>query len=57
MTIKMALCGDIVSVRATIRGVRLNAPYLQDSNEELTGVIVEIAKAWGLAVLFDGRRE
>lgn len=47
--------GDIVSVKAAIKTTRRDAPYLQDTDDELTEEIVDLARELGLAVLFDAR--
>lgn len=47
--------GDIVSIKAAIERVRVTAPNLWASDEELTEAILEVASATGLFVCFDGR--
>ncbi|ESX80344.1 hypothetical protein X759_12705 [Mesorhizobium sp. LSHC420B00] len=47
--------GDIVSIKAAIERVRVTAPNLRASDEELTEAILEVASAIGLFVCFDGR--
>lgn len=47
--------GDIVSVKAAIAAVRRDAPYMRDTDNELTEKIVDLARELGLAVLFDSR--
>ncbi|WP_192246704.1 hypothetical protein [Mesorhizobium silamurunense] len=47
--------GDIVSIKATMKGARDAAPYLVESDEELTEVVVTEATVRGLFVAFDSR--
>ncbi|MBB6411489.1 hypothetical protein [Mesorhizobium sangaii] len=47
--------GDIISVKAAIGAARRDAPYLRDTDDELTVEIVDLARELGLAVLFDAR--
>ncbi|ESY67398.1 hypothetical protein NKI77_24850 [Mesorhizobium opportunistum] len=53
--LRSARYGDIVSVKAAIEAARRDAPYLQDTDDELTEKIVDLARELGLAVLFDSR--
>ncbi|TJV46234.1 MAG: hypothetical protein E5Y02_01350 [Mesorhizobium sp.] len=45
----------IVSVKSAIAMIRHLAPYLTDTDDELTADIVEVATGLGLFVAFDGR--
>ncbi|WP_192178703.1 hypothetical protein [Mesorhizobium amorphae] len=47
--------GDIVSIKATMKEARDAAPYLLESDEELTEVVVTEATVRGLFVAFDSR--
>lgn len=53
--LRSARYGDIVSVKAAIEAARRDAPYLQDTDDELMETIIELARELGLAVLFDSR--
>lgn len=53
--LRSARYGDIVSVKAAIEAARRGAPYLEDTVDELTEKIVDLARELGLAVLFDSR--
>ncbi|TPK66551.1 hypothetical protein FJ546_07295 [Mesorhizobium sp. B2-4-19] len=55
LELRNARYGDIVSVKAAIEAARKDAPYLQDTDDELTKKIVDLARELGLAVLFDSR--
>ncbi|GLS37867.1 hypothetical protein GCM10010869_34610 [Mesorhizobium tianshanense] len=46
---------DIVSVKATMKEARDAAPYLLESDEEPTEVVVTVATVRGLFVAFDSR--
>ncbi|RNJ42556.1 hypothetical protein B5V01_16195 [Mesorhizobium erdmanii] len=46
---------DIVSVKATMKKARNAAPYLLESDEELTEVVVTVATGRGLSVAFDSQ--
>jgi hypothetical protein len=50
-----AQCGTVVSVKLAIEMIRRDAPHLRDTDEELTGDIVEVATGLGLFVAFDAR--
>ncbi|WP_214475606.1 hypothetical protein [Mesorhizobium sp. dw_380] len=53
--LQSARYGDIVSVKAAVEAARRDAPYLQDTDDELMKKIIELARELGLAVLFDIR--
>ncbi|TPM96577.1 hypothetical protein [Mesorhizobium sp. B2-1-3A] len=53
--LRNARYGDIVSIKAAIEAVRREAPFLQDTDDELTEKIVDLARERRLAVLFDSR--
>jgi hypothetical protein len=50
-----AATGDIISVKAAIASVRGNGPHLQDTDSDLTELLVEAATMLGLFVAFDLR--
>lgn len=45
--LRSARYGDIVSVKAAIEAARRDAPYLQDTDDELMETIVELARELG----------
>ncbi|WP_214477700.1 hypothetical protein [Mesorhizobium sp. dw_380] len=55
LNLRNAQSGDIVSVKSAIELIRHLAPYLRDTDDELTADIVEVAIGNGLFVCFDCR--